>query len=76
MPPRLVTVTSTVPAVPAGAVAVIAVSESTVKLAAGAWPNETVVAPVKPVPVTVTAVPPAAGPESGERPVTVGGAGR
>jgi hypothetical protein len=35
-------------------------------------PNVTAVAPVNPVPVTVTVVPPATGPAAGEIPVTVG----
>jgi hypothetical protein len=56
--------------------AVICVSEITVKLAEGApAPNATLVAPVKPVPVMVTVVPPAIGPELGEIDVTTG-AGR
>jgi len=66
-------VTSTVP-VPAGEVAVIEVAELTVKLVALVAPNFTAVAPVKPVPVTVTDVPPAAGPDVGEIEVTVGAA--
>jgi hypothetical protein len=70
--PKVVTVTSIVLARPGGAVAVIEVSEFTVKFAAGMEPNETALAPVKPVPVIVTTVPPAVGPESGESPVTVG----
>ncbi len=36
-------------------------------------PNLTAVAPVKPVPVIVTVVPPVVGPELGLIPVTVGG---
>ncbi|GGV00445.1 hypothetical protein GCM10010502_63660 [Kitasatospora aureofaciens] len=70
MPLGVVTVTCTVP-VPGGAVAVIWVSETTVKDAVMA-PNRTAVAPVKAVPVTVTRVPPAAGPEAGETEVTTG----
>lgn len=63
--------TSTVP-VPAGEVAVIDVAELTVKLTALAAPNVTAVAPVKPVPVIVTVVPPLVGPAVGEIDVTVG----
>ena len=66
------TVRSTVPAASAGEVAVIWVSLSTVKLWAGVLPKSTAVAPVKPMPVIVTVVPPAAGPEDGLTPVTVG----
>ena len=67
------TVTSTVP-VPAGAVAVSEVAETTVKEVAAAVPNSTAVAPVKLVPVTVTLVPPAVGPLVGLTAVTVGAA--
>ncbi|HEU0315704.1 MAG TPA: hypothetical protein VFR49_00155, partial [Solirubrobacteraceae bacterium] len=67
-------VTSTVPD-PAGAVAVIWVDPSTVKAAAGAAPNLTAVAPRRLAPAIVTVVPPAAGPEAGVRPVTVGAGG-
>ena len=42
------------------------------KLVAATVPKTTLVAPVKPVPVMVTVVPPAGGPEVGETPVTVG----
>ena len=65
VPPGVVTVTSTVPA-PAGEVAVIEVAELTVKLVALVAPNLTAVAPVKPVPVIVTDVPPAVGPDSAQ----------
>ena len=61
VPPGVVTVMSTGPGVPAGAVAVMAVSEVTAKVA-GVPPKVTAVAPARPVPVTVTAVPPAVGP--------------
>ena len=54
MPPGVVTVTSTVPAACAGAVAVIWVAETTVKVVAAVAPKSTAVAPVKPVPVMVT----------------------
>ena len=63
---------STVP-VPAGDVAVIEVAELTVKPVAGVAPKVTAVAPVNPVPVMVTEVPPAVGPAVGEIEVTVGG---
>ena len=72
MPPGVVTVTSTVPAAPAGDVAVIDVALFTVKLAAAVAPNFTLVAPVKPVPVMATLVPPAVGPPTGEMEVTMG----
>jgi hypothetical protein len=71
VPPAVVTRTSTVP-VPAGAVAVIEVSLVTVKPVAGVGPKFTAVAPVNPVPVRVTVVPPAVGPAIGEMPVTTG----
>lgn len=70
-----VTVTSTVPGAPGGAVATMVVSLTTVKDAAGVGPNATAVLPVKCVPVTVTGVPPAAGPEFGVTEVTVRGCG-
>ena len=73
VPPVVVTVTSTVP-VPAGDVAVIEVDETTVKAVAAVVPKFTAVAPVKPVPVMVTAVPPVAGPVAGLTDVTVGAA--
>ena len=71
VPPVVVTLTSTTP-VPAGEVAVIEVAELTVKLAAAVPPNATALAPVKFVPVIVTDVPPATGPDVGEIEVTVG----
>ena len=55
---------------PAGTVAVIFVFESTVNEVAATPPNSTAVAPVKPVPVTVTVVP--TSPDVGEKLVTVG----
>src|SRR5262249_17755362 len=65
---------STVPADPAGEVAVIDVAEATVTLVAGLDPNATVVAPAtNPVPVIVTTVPPFSGPPPVLRAVTVGG---
>ena len=59
---------------PAGLSAVIVVPLTTVTPVAGVVPKSTVVAPVKPVPVIVTRVPPAAGPLVGLMPVTVGAA--
>lgn len=61
VPPVVMIVTNTVP-VPAGATAVICVPELTVKDAAGVPPNNTVMAPVRFVPVMVTVLPPASGP--------------
>ena len=64
---------STVP-VPAGDVAVICVAESTVNEACRRGPRTRPrFAPVSPVPVIVTEVPPACGPLFGLTPVTVGG---
>ena len=73
MPPAVVTLTSTV-AAPAGDVAVIEVALFTVKPVAAVAPNFTLVAPEKLVPAMTTLVPPAVGPDVGERLVTVGGA--
>jgi hypothetical protein len=72
VPYGVVTVTSTVPTVPAGAVAVICVAESTVKSLAGVAPNFTAVAPFRLVPVMMTAGSPASGPLVGLTAVTVG----
>jgi hypothetical protein len=75
VPPAVVAVTSTVPADPAGDVAVIEVEEMTVTPVAAVPPKLTVVAPMmKPVPVIVTVVLPDVGPEVGEIDVTVGAA--
>ena len=68
------TCTSTTPAAAAGSTAVIWVAEFTVKLAAAMPPKETPLAPVKPVPVMTTEVPPRAEPLAGLRLVTAGGA--
>lgn len=73
VPLQLVTVTSTVPGVPGGEVAVMVVPFTTVKVAAGVVPNLTPVTQVNPVPVMVTVVPPEDGPVFGFTPVTVGG---
>jgi|ERR1700683_2179099 len=75
VPDGAVTVTSTVAAVCAGDTAVIEVGELTVKLVAAIAPNITALAPVKLVPVIVTAVPPAAVPLVGDSFLTAG-AGR
>ena len=75
VPEDVVTVTLTVPAAPAGEVAVIDVAELTVNDVAAVLPKFTVVAPVKSVPVSVTLVPPTVGPLVGEMPVTVGAGG-
>jgi len=69
-----VTRTLAVPTVPAGVTAVIEVEDTTVTEVAAAPPMVTPVAPVKLVPVIVTLVPPAVGPELGEIAVTVGAA--
>jgi hypothetical protein len=71
VPPVVVTLTSTV-AVPAGDVAVIWVAELTVNVVAAVAPNVTAVAFRRLVPVMVTVVPPAPGPDAGEIEVTVG----
>ncbi|GAB7029595.1 hypothetical protein JCM4914_10560 [Streptomyces platensis subsp. malvinus] len=71
VPLGVVTVTWTTPE-PGGEVAVRRVSDVTVNEAAGTAPKRTAVAPLKPVPVTVTPVPPVAGPEAGDTEPTVG----
>ena len=63
-PPGPETMTSTVPALCAGEVAVIDVGPFTTNDAA-VPPNDTDVAPVKPPPVIVTEVPPVTGPLEG-----------
>ncbi len=65
--------TSTVP-VPGGDVAVMELSLSTVIAVALVPPNPTLVAPVNPVPVMATEVPPAGSPVFGLIAVTAGGA--
>lgn len=72
VPYGVTTVTSTTPTVPAGAVAVICVAESTVKLLAAVPPKLTAVAPFRLVPVTTTMHSPASGPLLGLTAVTVG----
>jgi hypothetical protein len=71
IPPAVVTVMSTVPALPGGAVAVIEVAESAV-MAPNDDPKLTEVEPKRFVPETVTDVPPAVGPLFGITPVTAG----
>jgi hypothetical protein len=73
VPIEFVTVTSTTPADPAGAVAVMDVELTTVTPVALVAPNFTD-APVvvKLVPLIVTTVPPVVGPELGDTPTTVG----
>jgi hypothetical protein len=56
----------------AGETVVIWVSETTVKLVAATVPKTTLVAPVNPLPLTVTLVPPAGVPEVGLMEVTTG----
>ncbi len=75
VPAGVVTVTLTIPAAPAGDVMVICVAEFTVRPVPAVVPNLTAVAPVNPVPVIVTTVPPTRGPLDGEMPVTVGAVG-
>jgi hypothetical protein len=79
VPSGVVTVTSTTPAVDvAGDVAVIDVPLAVVlavTVVAGTPPKSTAVAPVNPVPVSVTDVPPAMEPVAGEIPVTTGATG-
>ena len=58
--------------VPAGLVAVICVVRYDREVRRRVVPKSTAVAPVKPVPVIVTGVPPATGPLVGLMPVTVG----
>lgn len=65
-------ITFAVLAVPAGVIAVISVSLTTVKLVAAVPPMVTEVAPVKPLPVIVTEVPPATGPVAGEMLAKIG----
>ena len=71
VPPGVVTVTFTTPAVPAGAVTVIDVDEF-VRMVPAVLPNFTAVGPDKPVPVMVTVVPAVSGPAAGEMLVTAG----
>ena len=70
-PFAFVTTTLTVPAEPAGVRAVIWVELATVTAVATALPKLIVAPARKPVPVRVTAVPPAAEPLAGEMPLRV-----
>jgi hypothetical protein len=74
VPLGVITLMSTMPLPAAGEIAVMLLAEFTVKLVAGVPPNSTAVAPVKPVPVMVTEVPPAVVPLAGLRPVIAGAA--
>ena len=71
MPAPLVTVTSTVPTVDAGALAISLVGELNANTALSA-PKRTSVVPVKPLPVIFTSVPPPAGPLLGPTFATAG----
>jgi hypothetical protein len=71
VPPVVATVTWATPE-PAGEVAVSEVAEATVTPVAAVDPKWTVAPAAKFVPVTLTVVPPAAGPLLGETAVTVG----
>ena len=71
MPPAVVTVTSTVPAAPDGAVALIEVAESAV-MTPEDDPKFTEVAPERLVPEMVTELPPPVDPLVGLTPVTAG----
>ena len=74
VPPAVVTAMSTVvPGVPAGDVAVICEAESTVYEAAFVPPKVTAVAPVRLDPVSTTCVLPVEGPVDGLPPETEGG---
>jgi hypothetical protein len=73
VPPSVATVTSTVPTVPEGAVAVMLDDVLTVYACDGLpVPKSTLEASDRPVPVIVTTVPPVLGPVLGLTPVTVG----
>ena len=73
-PPAFVTTTLAVPAEPAGVTAVIEVELTNTTLVAAEPPTVTVAPDTNPVPVIVTAVPPAVEPLTGDTEVTVGGA--
>ena len=74
VPPGVATVTSIVPAVPAGTLAEIDVSPVAVKVVAAVEPKSTWVTPLKPVPAMFTVVPPPSGPLFGLTEVTTGAA--
>ena len=75
VPLGVVTVTATIPAVPAGLTAVIEVADFTATPVALSEPNFTAVTSERFVPVMVTFVPPATGPLVVDSLVTVGGGG-
>ena len=68
----MVTVTGVEPAVPAGDLTVMVVALTTTTLVPALDPNATAAPLANPVPVMVTAVPPAVGPAGGLTEVTVG----
>ena len=72
-PSLLVTATSTLPAVCAGAVAVIELLLATTTLVAAAPPSCTVAPAENPLPVMIIEVPPLADPEPGVTAVNTGG---
>ena len=72
VPAGVVTSTLLAPAVPAGVVQVMVVELTTTLFVAAVPPKVTFVAPVKPVPVSVTAVPPAVRPVFGATLVSLG----
>jgi hypothetical protein len=74
VPLGVVTVIFTVPADSAGAQAKIDPSSFTTKFVAATLPNHTWLAPVKPLPSTVTGLPPAVDPVAGLTSVTAGAA--
>ena len=74
-PPPVVTITPTAPAVArAGVIHVIVVLSTMLREVAANPPNVTEVAPVNPIPVIVTLVPPVVLPVNCEMPVIFGGA--
>jgi hypothetical protein len=72
VPSGVVTVTSTGPGELAGLVVLIILSLTITTLVAEVFPKFTAFAPVKPVPVMITAVPPDVEPDTGVMPVIVG----
>jgi hypothetical protein len=76
-PPAVLTVTSTVPAASAGEVTVQLVVDEQLTAVAAVPPKLAAVVPTaKLVPVTVTTVPPASGPEFGKIALTTGGSAK
>ena len=73
-PSGFATTTSTLPALRAGAVAVIELGPTTVTAVAAEEPNDTVAPDTKPVPVMVTTDPPLVEPDVGAMPAIAGGA--